>query len=58
MICSHAAFMWIDFLSPSAYLEESQDMVTAPLARDGGMINSILADGRFPPRKRPILSSC
>lgn len=33
-------------------------MVTAPLARNGGMTNWILVDGRLPPGKRPILSSC
>ncbi|EAT83212.1 hypothetical protein HBH56_194460 [Parastagonospora nodorum] len=57
-IWNHTAASWIDSLSISAYLEESQHMATAPLARDGGMTNWILVDGRLPPGKRAILSSC
>jgi hypothetical protein len=57
-IWMNTAAVWSDALSLPAYLEESHLLMTAPLAKNGGMTNWILVDKNLAPDRRQILSSC
>ncbi|KAL4925417.1 GNAT family N-acetyltransferase [Aspergillus undulatus] len=49
---------WKDALSVDAYLKESAYLMTAPLAKDGGMTQWVLVEKTAAPNKRFLLSSC
>ncbi|KAL4780300.1 hypothetical protein BJX76DRAFT_351088 [Aspergillus varians] len=49
---------WKDALPVDIYLEESAYLLTAPLARDGGLTQWVLVDKNLPPGQRPLLASC
>lgn len=49
---------WRDALTVPQYLEESEYLLTVPLAKDGGMTVWILVEEGAVPERRAILASC
>ena len=49
---------WGPSYTVQTYIEREQHLLTAPLARDGGISQWILTDSAVPKAERPVLSSC
>ncbi|KKZ62799.1 hypothetical protein EMCG_02842 [[Emmonsia] crescens] len=49
---------WKDALPADIFLEESQYLMTVPLAKDGVMTQWVLVDKNLPLEQRPLLASC
>ncbi|KAI1088084.1 hypothetical protein F5B19DRAFT_496755 [Rostrohypoxylon terebratum] len=57
-IWTNISTSWRDSLELPDYLQESQFLITVPLAKEGGMTTWILVDKNLPPEQRLILCSC
>lgn len=49
---------WKGALSVDIYVKEAGDLMTVPLATNGGMSHWVSVDKNLPPDQRPLLASC